>query len=111
MAVALTPVLLAWFHSLATRDVAVSPPASWYVGATAASVLSALVLASYVPHTGRRIDTGCTPCAVMAFVSVVCASITTANYGIDPAGPVLAVAFTLLGLTQRVKQPATCASR
>jgi hypothetical protein len=75
-----------------------------------AAVLGAGVLASYVPVVGRGLELGCTPCAMMSALTLVGATIALRNYGPDVAGPLVAGAVLLFGLTQRMSQPATCAT-
>jgi hypothetical protein len=105
--VVLLPFVATWFVSLGQDGRAESSPA-WYVVAMLASVLGAAVLASYVPVVGLRLEVGCSPCAAMAFLTFVGASIAMRQYGADIAGPLLSSALLLFGLTQRMSQPATC---
>jgi hypothetical protein len=61
-----------------------------------------------VPLAGRGLDLGCSPCATLSALTVVGASLAMSRYGADIAGPLVASAVLLFGLTQRVSQPATC---
>ena len=80
----------------------------WTALVLLAAVLGAGVLASYLPATGRGLDLGCSPCAVMSALTLVGATMAMRNYGADVAGPLVASAVLLFGLTQRLSQPATC---
>ncbi len=105
----LLPVVAAWFVSLGRASV--TPPSPWwYVVTLVAAVLGAAVLATYVPVVGRRPDLGCSPCATMSALTLVGATVALRNYGADVAGPLVAGALLLFGLTQRMSQPATCAT-
>lgn len=84
--------------------------ASWYALTMVAAALGAGVLASYVPVTGLRPHLGCTPCAAVSAFTVVGASVVLRNYGADVAGPLVASAVLLFGLTQRLREPETCAT-
>lgn len=103
------PAVAGWFVNLGLASVT-PPSAWWYVVALVAAVLGAAVLASYVPVVGRRPDLGCTPCATMSALTLVGATVALRNYGADIAGPLVAGALLLFGLTQRMSQPATCAT-
>ena len=104
---ALTPALLLLFVDLAGVGRAATS-GGWFALALLASIVGAAVLASYVPARGLDLELGCTPCAVMAALTVFGASMAMRNYGGGIEGPALAVAVTLFGLTQRLTQPATC---
>ncbi len=105
----LFPVVSAWFAVVGGATGAVLS-AGWYALAVVAAALGAAVLASYVPAVGLRPDLGCTPCATVAALTVVAASVVLRNYGADVAGPVIASAVLLFGLVQRLREPATCAT-
>lgn len=108
-AVILLPAVAAWFVFVGTRA-GVAPSAGWYAVAMVAAVLGAGVLASYVPLAGLRPDLGCTPCATMSVLTVVGATVALGNYGAAVEGPLVASAVLLFGLTQRLREPATCAT-
>ncbi len=108
-AVLLLPLVAAWFVVVGGSTQA-SPSAGWYVLVMVAAVLGAGVIASYVPVVGRRPDLGCTPCAMMAALTVVGATVALRSYEADVAGPLVAGALLLFGLAQRMNQPATCAT-
>ena len=108
-AVLLIPFVGTWFV-VAGRSTEVPPSAGWYALVVLATLLGAAVLASYVPVAGRGLDLGCTPCATMSALTLVGATMALRNYGADLAGPLVAAAILLFGLTQRMSQPATCAT-
>jgi hypothetical protein len=82
----------------------------WLALGLLAGILGAAVVASYLPASGLRPDVGCTPCAAVAGLSLLAAAVAVSSYGALLAGPALAVAVTLFGLTQRLSQPATCST-
>jgi hypothetical protein len=106
--VALLPLVVAWFVVVGRSSSAVSPGVEWYAGSGVAAVLGAAVLASYVPLAGRRLDLGCTPCGTLAALTLVGATMALRSYGSELAGPLVAIAVLLFGLTQRMSQPTTC---
>lgn len=105
----LTPVLTAVFLAAAGVDI---PALSgvWLLLVAVAAILGAAVLSTYVPHRGLRPEVGCTPCAAMSAMTVVGAVMALHSYGPALTGPVLAIAVTLFGLTQRLGQVDTCAT-
>lgn len=105
----LLPLVAVWFVVVGGSTQA-SPSPGWYAMVMVAAVLGAGVLASYVPVVGRGLDLGCTPCAMMSALTLVGATIALRNYGPDVAGPLVAGAVLLFGLTQRMSQSATCAT-
>jgi hypothetical protein len=109
-ALALFPVVATWLVVVGRGSTTVSPGAVWYPVVLVAGLLGAAVLASYLPVAGRGLDLGCTPCATLAALTLVGASTAMYRYGADIAGPLVASAVLLFGLTQRVSQPATCAA-
>jgi hypothetical protein len=106
--VALLPLVVAWFVVVGRSSSAAPPAVGWYAGAAVAAVLGAAVLASYVPLAGRRPDLGCTPCGMLAALTLVVATMALRSYGSELAGPLVAIAVLLFGLVQRMSQPATC---
>lgn len=105
----LLPLVAVWFVVVGGSTQA-SPSPGWYAMVMVAAALGAGVLASYVPVVGRGLDLGCTPCAMMSALTLVGATIALRNYGPDVAGPLVAGAVLLFGLTQRMSQSATCAT-
>jgi hypothetical protein len=93
-----------------TAGATARPTPAFYALTSVAAVLGGLIAASYVPVAGRGIDVGCSPCAVMAGVTVIGATVAMNNYGTSLLGPLVAAAVMLFGLTQRLGQPATCAT-
>lgn len=107
--VVLLPLVAAWFLYVG-RTAGVPVGAGWYAAILVAALLGAGVLASYIPVAGRGLDLGCTPCATLSALTVVGATMALRNYGGDIAGPLVAAGVLLFGLTQRLSQPATCAT-
>ena len=105
----LLPFMATWFVVVGDSTRA-TPSVGWYALVVVAAVLGAGVLASYVPVAGRKPDLGCTPCATMSALTVVGATVALRSYGADVAGPLVAGAVLLFGLTQRMSRPATCAT-
>jgi hypothetical protein len=83
---------------------------AFYALTAVAAVLGGLIVASYVPVVGRGIDVGCSPCAVMAGVTVIGATVAMNTYETSLLGPLVAAAVMLFGLTQRLGQPTACAT-
>ncbi|GAB2743018.1 hypothetical protein [Nocardioides pakistanensis] len=107
--VVLLPLVAAWFLYVG-RPADIPVGTGWYVAVAVAALLGAGVLASYLPVAGRGLDLGCTPCATLAALTLVGATMALRNYGADIAGPLVAAGVLLFGLTQRLSQPATCAT-
>ncbi|MGN6130770.1 MAG: hypothetical protein ACTHOK_10570 [Nocardioidaceae bacterium] len=106
--VALLPVLALLLVAAARPVAGPGPtPVAWAMIA-AAAVAGAATLASYVPARGLRPDLGCTPCAAVSALTVVAGLVAVQGAGADPTGPALALAATLFGLVQRLKEPAVC---
>jgi hypothetical protein len=103
----LFPVVGAWFLLVGVSSPA-AYPLGWYAAATVAAVLGAGVLASYLPVAGGGLDLGCTPCATFSALTLVGATMALRSYGADLAGPLVAIAVLLFGLSQRMGQPAAC---
>jgi hypothetical protein len=70
----------------------------------------ALIVASYLPEpgTGRRLDIGCTPCAVVAVGAVVMALLLRSGAPADLGRTALCVLMLGIGLHQRLLDPARC---
>lgn len=81
----------------------------WPALAVAAS-LAAVVVASYVPrpHSGRRLDVGCSPCAAVAALTLPLAAMALASSPADPTMTAVAVVLLLAGARQRLADSATC---
>jgi len=109
-AAALFPLVATWFVLVGRAAGPVPPGTTWYAVVLPAAALGAAVLASYVPLDGRRPDVGCTPCAMLAGLTLVGATMAFRHYGAGIAAPLVTAAVLLFGLTQRMNQPATCAT-
>lgn len=109
-AAVLAPVVAAVLFAAGGTPGAGGASPAWPVLVLVAAALGAGVLASYLPATGRGLELGCSPCAVMSGLTLVGATMAMRNYGADLAGPLVAAAILLFGLTQRLSQPATCAT-
>ncbi len=85
-------------------------PVGWTVLVGVAAVIGAATLASYVPMrgAGRRLDIGCTPCAVVAALTLVGAAGVLGGSAHDVASAGLAVGIVAFGLLQRMTDPETC---
>ena len=107
------PVLAVAFAASASAVSPLPSPSAvaWWAGLVAAAAVGSLVLASYVPLSGRRPDLGCTPCAAVSGVTLFGALLAFGSYGAQASGPLLAVVATGFGLVQRVTQQASCATR
>jgi hypothetical protein len=93
-----------------------SAGASWALwwtvpAAVLCAVIAAVVLASYVPKpgSGRRLEVGCSPCAVMGGATIVGSLLMRSTAPLDPGIAVVAVMMLLFGLVQRLKDTASCA--
>lgn len=87
--------------------------ALWWVAPAAivCAVVAAVVLASYVPQpgSGRRLEVGCSPCAVMGGATIVGSLLMRSTAPSDPGIAVVAVMMLGFGLVQRLKDGASCA--
>ncbi|MCL3862280.1 hypothetical protein [Actinotalea sp. K2] len=75
------------------------------------AVLGAAVLATYLPAVGswRHLSIGCTPCAVVAGLTVpASAAVLSSGPGEVPSA-VLALLVAGFGFAQRLRDPGTCA--
>ena len=75
-----------------------------------AAILGGLIVASYVPVTGRGIDLGCGSCAIMSGVTVLGAMVAMSTYPGSLLGPIGAATLMTFGLTRRLNQPSACAA-
>jgi hypothetical protein len=104
----ITPLLTAlmlWSNQLANSSV---PFLLLTLGSAA---IGGLLLASYLPVAGRGLELGCTPCAVMSGVTVIGGAVAMHTYGGSLLAPLGAAVIMAFGLTQRLGQPTTCATR
>ena len=85
-----------------------------YRGWTALVALVALAcaatLATYIPRpgTGHRLDLGCSPCAVVAALSVLFSFGVLSSTPHDVSTAFLALGIAVFGLVQRLNNPSTC---
>ena len=107
--VVLSPVLLALLTGTAGGWAPRAAP-GWTALVALVAVLSAAVLATYLPRpgAGRRLETGCTPCAAVAGLSVLgaAAMLSTSLHHLPTAG--MALGIVAFGLTQRLTSPSSC---
>lgn len=104
-AVAATPVIAA---ALAAFGWPASPALPLIALTMAAALVGGLIAASYVPVTGRGIDVGCGPCAVMSGFTIIGGMVAMHTYSGSLVGPIGATLLMAFGLTQRLNQPTTC---
>lgn len=81
---------------------------AWALLLLAAGVMGAGILATYVPRPGVRPGLGCSACAAVSGLTVLGAALALDTYGGQLSGPLLAVALTGFGLSQRLRQEAAC---
>ena len=109
-AAATTPVLFAGLSAVSGGlDPAGAPV--WTALVALIATLGATVLATYVPVVGswRHPAIGCTPCAVVAGLTVpASAAVLNTGAGEVPSA-VLALLVAGFGLVQRLRDPGTCA--
>jgi hypothetical protein len=87
------------------------PPAPWaWVVGILAGTVAGLTLSSYVPApgTGRLIDVGCSPCALVGAASVVVALSLRWASPTDPGVAAVGIAILAVGLLRRLSDAATC---
>lgn len=84
-------------------------PAWWWAATLATSTLAGAVLASYVPvpGSGRRVDVGCTPCAMLAGGLAAFALLGSLGK-VDAGSSLIAFVLVVAGLYQRTKDAETC---
>jgi len=105
--VAVSPVVGA---GLAAVGGGLPGPTGWTALVAVAALIGAATLASYVPMpgTGRRLDIGCTPCAVVAALTLVGAAGILGGSPHATSAAALAVGLVAFGLLQRMTDPETC---
>ncbi len=76
------------------------------------AVPAALVLASYlpVPGSGRLLEIGCSPCAVVAAGAVAVAILARVGAPNNPASAVIATLVLLAAVRQRLADSVACAA-
>jgi hypothetical protein len=83
----------------------------WLVAAAGFSgILAALILASYVPSrgSGRLIEVGCSPCAVVAALAILGSFLVRNDTPFDSGRAWVAVALLVFGLVQRLADNQAC---
>lgn len=88
--------------------------ASWWIWPWLILIgaLAGVVVASYLapPGTGKIIDVGCSPCAVMAGLAVVGALLVHSNAPASPFMATVATVLTAFALRQRLTDATACAT-
>jgi hypothetical protein len=107
--VVLVPALGALMLAV-TRPAQLAAGPGWWVLLAVTVLAGAGTLASYVPASGLRPDTGCTPCAAVSALTVVAAVALLSDAGPDLTAVALAAAVSIFGLGQRISQPRACVS-
>ncbi len=107
----LFPLLLALMVG-AAGGWAPSAAPGWTALVAVAAVAAAGTLATYLPRpgAGHRLDLGCTPCAMVAVLSVFGAGAVLRTAPHDVSTAAFAVVIAGFGLTQRLTSPSTCAT-
>jgi hypothetical protein len=89
-----------------------APEASlgWTAIVAVMALAAAATLATYLPRpgAGRKLELGCTPCAVVAALSVLGAAVVLGTSPYDVSTAVLALVVVGFGLAQRLTNPSTC---
>lgn len=103
------PVLLVLMVA-ASGGWALTTSPGWTALVALVAIACAATLATYIPQrgTGRRLDLGCSPCAVVAALSVLVSFgvLTSAPHDVSTA--FLALGISAFGLVQRLKNSSTC---
>jgi hypothetical protein len=73
--------------------------------------LAAAILASYVPEpgSGRLVDVGCTPCAMVAGASVLGSLVLRDTRPLDAGIAAMALGLLVFGMAQRIGGAVSCA--
>jgi len=110
MAVALTAPVLFGLMVAASGGWAPTSSPGWTALVAGAALACATTLATYLPRpgTGLRPDLGCTPCAVVAAVTVLASFGLLSSAPHDVSTAVLALGVSAFGLVQRLNNPSTC---
>lgn len=110
VAVAVAPLLFVGLSGVSGGLDPVGAPV-WTALVALIATVGAGALATYVPTAGswRHLSIGCTPCAVVAGLSVVAsAAVLNTGPGEVPSA-VLGLLVAGFGLAQRLRDPGTCA--
>jgi hypothetical protein len=110
MAVAVVAPLLLVLMVAASGGWAVVTSPGWTALVALVAVACAATLATYIPRpgTGRRLELGCSPCAVVAALSVLVSFGVLNSAPHDVSTALLALGISAIGLVQRMKNPSTC---
>jgi len=110
-AAVLSPLLFVLFVAVA-GGWAPGAPLRWTVIVAVMALAAAATLASYLPRpgAGRKLELGCTPCAVVAALSVLGAAVVLGSSPYEVSTAVLALVVVGFGLAQRLTNPSTCAT-
>ena len=84
----------------------------WIVLVALTALVVATTVATYVPlpGTGRRLEVGCLPCAVVAPLSVLVSVGLIGSAARDVPSAVLALGVAVFGLRQRLTDASSCAA-
>ena len=84
----------------------------WIVLVALTALVVATTVATYVPlpGTGRRLEVGCLPCAVVAPLSVMVSVGLIGSAARDVPSAVLALGVAAFGLRQRLTDASSCAA-
>jgi hypothetical protein len=84
----------------------------WWVlpAAVVSAVLAALLLASYLPapRSGRLLDAGCSPCAVVSGTTILGSLAMRSTAPLEPGIALVAVLLVATGLAQRLGAAVSC---
>jgi len=105
----MAPVLLV-LSVAASGGWAAATTGGWMALVAMIALVSAATLATYLPRPGAGldIDFGCTPCAVIAAVSVLAAIGVLSSAPQEVPTAILALGIAAFGLRQRLADPSTC---
>lgn len=85
---------------------------TWTALVALMAFMAAATLATYLPRpgAGRTLELGCTPCAIVAALSVLGAAVVLNTAPYDVSTALLALVIIGFGLAQRLTNPSTCAT-
>lgn len=106
VAVALTPVVLAWFRQFLAPGAV--PTAGWWAGLVLAAALGAGTLASYLPAPRRADAPRAGACGAPAGFLVVLAALSLGSGAATPLAVLPAVLLTGTALATRLVTAAVC---
>ncbi|HEX5332903.1 MAG TPA: hypothetical protein VFW79_09695 [Cellulomonas sp.] len=110
-AIVVAPLMLALLVATSGGWGPAAPPA-WLVLVSLTALATAMTVATYVPlpGTGRRLEVGCMPCAVVAPLSVLVSVGLVGSAARDVPSATLAVGVAAFGLLQRLTNVSSCAA-